>query len=122
MVLGDDFSDRHDMRTVTLRICGQQPQNAGARPLRMHQPVSMLNSLERMMCQRFVNPLFYFAGHDCLVTRSTPRARNRGWTARGEPGNSVQEFSATHRQTSFVMRNNPIVTGRPCRAEVTTAK
>jgi hypothetical protein len=37
----------------------------------MHQPVSMLDPLERMMRQRFVNPLFYFAGHDCLVTRLT---------------------------------------------------
>jgi hypothetical protein len=63
-VLGNDFSNRHDVQSVTNRIYGQQPQNAGARPLRMHQPVSMLDSLERMTGQRFVNPLFYFTGHD----------------------------------------------------------
>ncbi len=77
MVLGDDFRDRHDMRTVTLRICGQQPQNAGARPLRMHQPVSMLDSLQRMACQRIVNPLFYFTGHGQTLSRPSPRHRGR---------------------------------------------
>jgi hypothetical protein len=56
IVLGRDFSDRNDMRSVTNHICGQQPKNAGARPGRMHQAVSMLNSLERMTRQRSVHP------------------------------------------------------------------
>jgi len=78
MVLGDDFGDRHDMRPLTLRMCGQQPQNAGARPLRMHQPVSMLDSLQRMACQRFVNPLFYFTGHAQTYHDRRPRGANLG--------------------------------------------
>ena len=63
-VLGNDFSNRYYVQSFTDHISRHQPKNAGARPFRMHQPVSMLNSLERMTGQRFVNPLFYFTGHD----------------------------------------------------------
>jgi hypothetical protein len=43
----------------------------------MHQPVSVLDSLQRMAFQGFVNPLFYFTGHGQTLSRPSLRHRGR---------------------------------------------
>ena len=70
----------------------------------------MLDSLERMTRQRFVNPLFYLAGHD-LITPSAPAKRQRQQTVRGKPCSTVQEFAATH--SPFLRHEYPLIVAKP---------
>ena len=67
IVFGNDLRNGDDVQTLTSDVDRQQPKGADPCPIRMHQPVAVLDSLERMRRKGLVNPLFYFTIHATLI-------------------------------------------------------